>query len=87
MSERRGSYSLAEWPDDVVRLVCDRCGRRGQYRKGRLLSEHPADIAMPDLLRVIANCDRYDPLTGGCGAHYDLDEAELASRMRRATRS
>src|SRR5262249_12527751 len=49
MSPRRGSYSLAEWPHDVVRLVCNQCGRRGQYRKATLLTQYPADTAMPDL--------------------------------------
>jgi hypothetical protein len=67
----------------VVRLVCNQCGRRGQYRKATLLTQYPADTAMPDLLREIANCDRFDSMRGGCGAHYDLAETDLARRNAR----
>ena len=68
-SRRRGS--LAEHPGDMVRLVCDRCGRRGQYRKETLLARYGADIVLPHLLRQIARCERWNTLTGDCGAHYE----------------
>jgi hypothetical protein len=29
---------------DPVRLVCDECGRRGQYRKETLIARHGPDI-------------------------------------------
>jgi hypothetical protein len=52
-----GSYSLGETAakQKMVRLVCDKCGTRGQYRIGRLL-EHGPDIAMPDLRHELAQC-------------------------------
>jgi hypothetical protein len=43
-----GSYSLGETAakQNMVRLVCDKCGRRGQYRIDRLLERYGQDIAM-----------------------------------------
>jgi len=70
-STYRGSLSLADYPGDMVRLVCDRCGRRGQYRKATLLAQYPADTPLPDLRHMIAKRDRQDRLTGGCGVHYE----------------
>src|ERR1700741_2772222 len=32
-----GSLSLRDHPGETVRLVCERCGRRGQYRKTTLM--------------------------------------------------
>ena len=91
-----GSLSLADYPGDMVRLACNRCGRRGQYRKATLLERYGPAIALPDLRLEIAQCERYDHLTGGCGVHYEgLDQAgrladldgrsrAWASRMREA---
>src|SRR4051794_40122479 len=75
-ARRRGSLSLADYPGDMVRLVCERCGRLGQYRKATLLAQYPADTPLPDLRHMIASCDRHDRLTGGCGVRYEgLDQA------------
>jgi hypothetical protein len=51
-----GSYSLGETAakQKMVRLVCDKCGRRGQYRIDRLLERYGPDIAMPDLRHELA---------------------------------
>src|SRR6516225_5778773 len=53
-----GSYSLGETAvkQRMVRLVCDKCGRRGQYRIDRLLEQYCPDIAMPDLRHELAQC-------------------------------
>jgi len=40
----------------MVRLVCDKRGRRGQYRVDRLLERYGANIAMPDLPHGLAQC-------------------------------
>jgi hypothetical protein len=69
-SRRRGSFSLAEYPSDMVRLKCFRCGRHGQYRKATLLEQYGPDIPLPDLRHKIAQCNRQDRLTGGCGVYY-----------------
>ena len=46
-----GSYLLGETAakQKMVRLVCDKCGRRGQYRIDRLLEQYGPDVAMTDL--------------------------------------
>jgi hypothetical protein len=39
--------TLAEWPYPMVRLACDYCPRRGQYRKETLLARFGGDVPMP----------------------------------------
>jgi len=53
-----GSYSLGKTAakQKMVRLVCDKRGRRGQYRVDRLLERYGADIAVPDLPHGLAQC-------------------------------
>jgi len=48
------SRTLAQ--EKIVRLVCDKCGRRGQYQIDRLLEQYGPDIAMPDLHHELAQC-------------------------------
>ena len=55
---RIGSRSLGEFPHAVVRIDCERCGRAGSYRKGGLVARLGADIALPDLLVALAQCER-----------------------------
>jgi hypothetical protein len=50
---RIGSHSLREFPLDVVRINCERCGRAGSYRRDGLMVRFGADIALPDLLVVM----------------------------------
>ena len=38
-----GSLSLAEYPTDLVRPKCSKCGRSGQYRKATLIGKYGAD--------------------------------------------
>jgi hypothetical protein len=44
-----GSLRLREYPDEIVRLSCPKCGRAGQYRKQSLIERHGADMRLPDL--------------------------------------
>ncbi len=44
---RIGSHSLGEFPLDVVRIDCERCGRAGSYRREGLKARFGADIALP----------------------------------------
>ena len=46
---RIGSWSLGEFPLDVVRIECPCSGRAGSYRRDGLLARFGADIALPDL--------------------------------------
>ena len=55
---RIGSHSLGEFPLNVVRIECERCGRAGRYRRDGLLARFGPDIALPDLLVALASCGR-----------------------------
>jgi len=37
-----GSLQLSEYPGDMVRLSCEKCGRSGQYRKQKLIERYGA---------------------------------------------
>jgi hypothetical protein len=51
-----GSLQLSEYPTELVRLSCAKCGRAGQYRKQKLIECYGADIRLPDLREQIAQC-------------------------------
>ena len=54
-----GSLTLADYPHEMVRVTCSKCDRRGQLRKSRLVSEHGAEIRLPDLLlRFAIDCPK-----------------------------
>ena len=47
--------TLADWPHALVRVACDACGRRGQYRKSTLLDRFGGEVKMPDLRHLSRN--------------------------------
>jgi hypothetical protein len=51
-----GSLQLRDYPGDIVRLSCEKCGRSGQYRKQKLIERYGADTRLPDLRQEIAQC-------------------------------
>ena len=53
-----------------MRLICSRCDRKGQYRKETLIDQYGPDITMPDLLHLIAKCERYGKQGDACGIRY-----------------
>jgi hypothetical protein len=55
---RIGSRSLGEFPFDVVRIDCERCGRTGSYALAGLLARLGTDAAGPDVLMALALCQR-----------------------------
>jgi hypothetical protein len=61
-----GSLQLREYPADVVRLLCPKCGRSGQYRKQNLIERFGADMRLPDLREEIADCSRRRQWRDGC---------------------
>jgi hypothetical protein len=65
-----GSIKLRDYPGDMVRLACDRCGRSGQYRKQNLIAQFGSDIPLPDLRHEIAKCERRGEMHDACGVHY-----------------
>jgi hypothetical protein len=65
-----GSLQLREYPDDLVRLSCEKCGRAGQYRKSNLIAHYGADIRLPDLREEIAKCWRLSQMHDACMERY-----------------
>jgi len=64
-----GSLQLFEYPGEMVRLSCTKCGRAGQYRKQRLI-ERGADIRLLDLREEIAQCERLGRMYDSCMVRY-----------------
>ena len=67
---RRSCYTLADYPHEMVEIECAKCGRHGRLRTARLLAEHGPDIKLPDLLRAIAQCQKWGSMNDGCEACY-----------------
>jgi hypothetical protein len=65
-----GSLQLREYPTDLVRLSCEKCGRGGQYRKQKLIGRYGADIRLPDLREEISQCRRYVQMHDACMVRY-----------------
>jgi len=65
-----GSLQLYEYPADIVRLLCAKCGRAGQYRKQKLIERYGADIRLPDLRDEISQCERRGQMHDSCIVHY-----------------
>jgi hypothetical protein len=65
-----GSLHLSEYPADIVRLTCERCGRSGQYRKEKLIEKFGADIRLPDLRHEITRCERRGKMHDACAVRY-----------------
>jgi hypothetical protein len=65
-----GSLHLHEYPADMVRLSCEKCGRAGQYQKANLIERFGPDIRLPDLREEIAQCERHGKMHDACMVHY-----------------
>jgi hypothetical protein len=49
---------LTDVGEPTFTIVCAPCGRRGRYGVARLIEHYGADVRMPDLLAVLANCSK-----------------------------
>ena len=54
---RAGSLILSDVRAPMLTIVCEPCGRRGQYNVERLMAEH-GDAKPTDLLTTLADCPR-----------------------------
>jgi hypothetical protein len=79
-----GSLHLSEYPAELVRLSCAKCGCAGQYRKQNLIHRYGADVRLPDLREEIAQCERRGLMHDACMVRYLLGDV-LAAALRRAT--
>jgi hypothetical protein len=66
----KGSLHLSEYPGEMVRLSCEKCGRSGQYRKQKLIERYGADMRLPDLREEIAQCKRQGQMHDACMVRY-----------------
>jgi len=64
------SLQLREYPGEIVRLSCEKCGRSGQYRTQTLIEGYGADIRLRDLREEIAQCERQRKMHDACMVHY-----------------
>jgi hypothetical protein len=64
-----GSLSLRDYPTKTVHSSCTKCGRSGRYQKRTLIEKYGADIRLPDLRELIANC-RHRDLHDACMCHF-----------------
>ena len=55
---RLSRWSSSSFQEPTLPIVCEPCGRRGRDGVVRLIERHGADIKMPDLLAVLANCSK-----------------------------
>jgi len=65
-----GSLRLREYPGEIVRLSCPKCGRAGQYRKQKTDWARWADMRLPDLREEIAQCERRGLMHDACMVRY-----------------
>jgi len=65
-----GSLTLSDYPGEIVRLSCPKCGRAGQYRKQNLIERYGADMRLPDLREEIAQCERRGQTQDSCVVRY-----------------
>ena len=61
-----GAWSLREFPLPLVRVKCDKCGRKGQYHTEKLIERYGADMVMPELRHLIAQCPRRHTMNDPC---------------------
>jgi hypothetical protein len=62
--------TLAEWSYRMMRLACDLCPRRGQYRKDTLIVRFGGDVLMPDVRHLVARCPRKHASEAACGVYF-----------------
>jgi hypothetical protein len=54
----RDFITLADIREPTLTLVCEPCGRRGRYNVRCLIARHGADMRLPDLKMILANCEK-----------------------------
>jgi hypothetical protein len=54
----RDAITLADVVEPNIEMLCESCGRRGRYNLERLIAEHGADVRLPELLTIIADCPK-----------------------------
>ena len=42
-----GSLTITDHPTDPIEIDCQKCGRKGRYRKATLIEKYGSDIVLP----------------------------------------
>jgi hypothetical protein len=66
MNMTNGALTLRTYPFDLVRIVCHKCNRAGQYHRGGLVDRFGPDMSMPELRHVLAQCSRRNNASDPC---------------------
>jgi hypothetical protein len=68
---------LADVREPTVEIVCEPCGRRGRYNVESLIDKYGADMRLPELLTIIADCPKarsvsiHDRCQARCARYYE----------------
>jgi hypothetical protein len=54
----RDALTLADLRSPTLTIVCEPCGRRGRYNVQRLIAARGADMRLPELKTILANCEK-----------------------------
>ena len=54
----RDALTLADVRSPTLTIICEPCGRRGRYNVQRLIAKHGADMKLPYLKAILANCPK-----------------------------
>ena len=65
-----GPLLLRDYPCDLVRLSCEKCGCASQFRKQNLIARYGADIPLPDLLEELVGCHKRGKMHDACMVRY-----------------
>ena len=80
------SSALRDFPFEMVRLACEKCPRKGHYRKSMLIERDGADANMIELRKIItADCPKIvaNKIPDLCGVIYPgLRPTPLEPRKR-----
>ena len=52
----KDALTTSTYPFPIVRIVCSKCARSGQYRHQTLIDLYGPDAGMPEVLEKLAQC-------------------------------
>src|SRR3954469_11641969 len=55
------ALTTSTYPFPIVRIVCAKCARSGQYRRQTLIDRFGPDTGMPEVLEELEQCVRTHP--------------------------
>jgi hypothetical protein len=64
------TFTLADFPFDMIELACEKCGRHGKLRKARVIEQYGRDIGLAHLREKLAQCELMGRMYDPCGAYF-----------------